>query len=90
VALYLLMRSNHRAPLAIGGERLALTEVADELSRLSLRPLASLPGPRPAAFAVPPEADDLRAVFGWAPRTTVRDGLAELYAELAESDAGHD
>jgi nucleoside-diphosphate-sugar epimerase len=78
VGLYLLMRSNHRQPLMLAHQaRHSLSEVAAELSRLSLRPVVTA-GSGPVAAFQPPEGPraDLRRVLAWSPPTDLHAGLA--------------
>lgn len=80
VALYLLMRSNHRRPLLLAHPcRHRPGEIAAELSRLSLRPvLVDEAGPG-VAFRPPADTDaDLRRALAWTPPTDLRSGLALL------------
>jgi nucleoside-diphosphate-sugar epimerase len=91
VALYLLMRSNHRRPLLLAHPRRhALAEVAAVLSRLTLRPVVTAEAGAPAAFEPPAgTADDLRRALAWTPPTDLPAGLATLFdAKLSETPGG--
>jgi nucleoside-diphosphate-sugar epimerase len=80
VALYLLMRSNHRQPLLLAHPRWqSLGDVATELSRLTLRPVVTAQASEPVAFRPPASTPaDLRRALAWTPPTDLRVSLLRL------------
>ncbi|TDD96788.1 NAD-dependent epimerase/dehydratase family protein [Actinomadura rubrisoli] len=84
--LYLLMRSNHRAPLLIAStERASLGEVTAILARMSERPLPITESERGRVFPAPAPDDEIRTRLGWLPPTPLAAGLADLYAHALEA-----
>jgi nucleoside-diphosphate-sugar epimerase len=80
IAVYLLMRSNHRQPLLLAHRRWhSIGEVATVLSELSLRPLLTTGAGDPVAFHPPNDVGaDLLGVLAWGPPTDLRSGLRAL------------
>jgi nucleoside-diphosphate-sugar epimerase len=84
---YKLMRSDHREPVNIGSDYLInvndLARLVMEIADRSDLRIVSIPGPEGVRGR---NSDNtlVRAVLGWQPRISLRDGMTETYRWVAE------
>jgi GDP-D-mannose 3', 5'-epimerase len=84
--IYRLMRSDHRAPLNLGQERLiSINELVDMVARIAGKRIGkryNLTAPQGVRGRNSDNAR-LRQVLGWDPTVSLEDGLAETYQWIA-------
>ena len=80
--IYRLMRSDHRAPLDLGQERLvSINALADMIAHIAGVRIVKIhvPGPREGRGRIA-ENSRVRELLGWSPSVSLEDGLASTYA----------